>query len=144
MNQVTNFTDVVKAILYRHAQTSLRERWEEAIASGLKPIAFWVRESSDLVNIAWMNKSGIWDITWYPKSNTSAFAFARLSTITGFESRAGADAVKQSGLVVSGIYTVEVFAGTSRGGGFIWAATSEEESGLRDFVSKLAELLLEV
>lgn len=145
MNEVTNFRDVVKPILNRYALTSLVARWEEATAYGLKPLAFWIRESNDLVNIVWMNKSGVWDITWFPQSKLSTFNFSRLSTITGFDIRAGEDVAKQTSLVVAGTYAVEVFASSGRGGGFLWVANgAKEEAELGEFVSKLTELLLEV
>lgn len=145
MDKTTSFRAVVEAILNRYRQTSLITRWEEATASepDLKPLAFWIRESGDLVNIVWLMRHGVWDITWYPQRDMSTFNFSRLSAITGFEVREAADAAKQFGLMVTGHYVVDIYVSSGRGG-FIWAASNEkDEAELREFVVKFSKLLLE-
>jgi len=147
MNNAVSFRALVEQILDRYRQTTLITRWEEATASDPdpKPLAFWMRESDDLVNIVWLNRSGVWDITWYPDREMTTFNFARISAIIGFEVREAADAAEQFSLTVAGHYVVNVYVGAGRGGGFIWAAKDgKEAAALRVFVGQLSKLLLEV
>jgi len=147
MDETVSLRDIVKPILGRYPKTSLITRWEEATASDRdpKPLAFWIRESDDLVNIVWLNRSGVWDITWYPNKEMTTFNFAKVSAIVGFEVREAAGVAEELGLKVTGHYVVDVFAGSGRGGGFIWVAKDEKEAAeLRVFVGQLSKLLLEV
>lgn len=145
MGTQKSFRAVVEAVLNRYRQTSLATRWKEATLSEpeLRPLAFWVRESDDLVNIVWLTPHDIRDITWYPDREMSTFSFARLSAITGLEVREVADAAKKLGLTVTGHYVVNVHT-YSGGGGFVWVAGNEKEvTELQEFVGQSMKLLLE-
>lgn len=145
MNTQKNFRAIVETVLDRYRHTSLVGRWNEATLcdSEPRPLAFWIRESDDLVNIVWLMRHGVWDITYYPQDETSTFDFTRLSAITGFEVREAADASKQFGLTVTGHYIVSVHASSARGG-LIWAARNEKDAAeLREFVGEFSRLLLE-
>jgi len=145
MNTKTSFRAIVETILERYRQTSLVGRWKEATLSEPepKPLAFWIRESNDLVNIVWLTQHDIRDISWFPQIKMSTFNLLRLDAFTGLEVREAADAAKQFALPVAGNYIVDVRANSPRGG-LIWAASNDKEvAELREFLGQLLKFVSE-
>lgn len=145
MDTQTGFRAVVGPILDRYRETSLISRWKEATVSDPdpKPLAFWIRESDDLVNMVWLMRHEIRDITWYPKRDMSTFNLLRYSAVTGIEVREATGIAKQVGLDISGDYMVDVRA-ISQHGGLIWVASNEKEAAeLGQFVNQFLGILME-
>ena len=143
MNTRKSFLKVVEAVLNRHRNTPVVARWEESKPSdeAFEPVAFWIRESADLVNIVWLTGQNIRDISWFPNENRSTFDITRISALTGFEVREEKYAAKKSGCNVEGDYIVDVFV-TSTRGGFLWVASNaKEKSTLQDFIKQLEKLM---
>lgn len=131
-----SFRTLVEPILNRYPYTSLMARWEEATSSDPdpKPLAFWIRETADLVNIVWLMRHDVRDITWFPQQEMSTFNLLRLSSITGFEVRQTKEAVKAFGLPVAGDYLIHV---TAVKGSLFWVASNEREvAELRKFLGR--------
>ena len=129
------FKEVVEAILIKYETTSLRKRWEEAISfgTGASAIAYWVRDSEDVVNIVWLSPSGIRDITWFPQVNQSVFNFLPLRSIAAFEVREGPEIAKRFGYPVKGNLLIRVFCVENRGN-LAWVSdTKQQERNLRAF-----------
>lgn len=140
-----NFRELVEEILNRYRQTSLIERWREAIQlePDPKPIAYWIRESEDLVNIVWLMRHDVRDITWYPTKGMSTFNILRYPAIAGFEVREASKVAESFGLGIVGNYLVHVHSYAERGGLFWVASNEEEEVTLTRLLGQLMELLEE-
>ncbi len=125
----TEFTKVVEVVLAKYRDTPLRDRWEEAISFGTKAdaIAYWIRDSEDLVNIVWLSPSSIRDITWFPEIQQAMFNFLPLRSIGAIEVREAPDVAKSFGYVVTGNLLIRVFS-TANSGDLAWAATTESQA----------------
>ena len=140
-----NFKEIVETILKRYRQTSLISRWEEATSSDPdpKPIAFWIRESSDLVNIVWLTRYDIRDITLFREDGESTFNLLRYSAISGFQVREYKDVAKSYGLKVSGDNLVQVHSYVKEGNLFWVASNVRETAELRKFLGQYVNVLSE-
>ena len=143
MTSEQNFEQIVAGILNRHPNSPLAERWGEARASDPSPvpIAFWIRESEDLVNVVWLTQQDIRDITWLPGYDLSTFHLLRLSAITSLETRQAPEAAQSLGYAsVSGDYLTYVHTPSERGG-LVWIASKDAENiaRLRNFVSEVVK-----
>jgi len=144
MDVRANFRDVAEQILNRYQQTSFINRWNEAIATDQdsKPLAFWTRESDDIVNIVWLTRNHIKDITWFPKRGMSTFNFLQVSDIQGIEVREKTDIAVEFGLGITGSYVVDVHASSQRAG-VVWVASNKREiDELSQFLGQLLRTLL--
>jgi len=133
------FEEVAEAILVKYETTPLRKRWEEAISfgTGASAIAYWVRDSEDVVNIVWLSPSGIRDITWFPTLNQSTFNFLPLRSIAALEVREGPDIAKRFGFPVKGNLLIRVFC-VANSGHLVWASdTEQQQRDLRAFVHQV-------
>lgn len=145
MDAQVNFQSVVRPLLDRYRHTSLAARWEDVIAldPDPKPLAFWMRDSDDLVNIVWLTPHDVRDITWYPQTQRSTLNILPLHVFSGIEVLEGAEAAKISGVGVAGYLVIDVRA-TFTGNGLIWVANSEKEATeLRRFVTQFLKTALE-
>ena len=133
------FESLASAVLTKHKDTSLRKRWEDAISFGgrVKVLAFWIRDSEDVVNIVWLSPDGIRDITWFPQSDLSTFSFLMLPSIVSVEVRESANVAKALGYDVSGELVVRVFSAIKEGTLGWVAETEEHKRDLRAFLSKV-------
>lgn len=133
------FKKVAEAILTKYETTSLRKRWEEAISfgAGADAIAYWIRDSEDVVNIVWLSPNSIRDITWFPKLNQSIFNFLPLRNIASIEVRKGADIAKRFGYTVKGNLIIRIFC-VANSGNLAWVPnTKRQERDLRTFVDQV-------
>lgn len=139
---IDNFKGLADAVLEKHKDTSLRERWEDAISfgEGAKASAFWIRDSEDIINIVWLCSDGIRDITWFSGSNSSIFNFLPLQSIGAVEIREGNDIARGFGYPVNGDFIVRLFPESM--GRVAWAAETEEQKrDLRVFLSNVFTLI---
>ena len=141
------FEGLASAVLTKHKDTPLRERWEDATSFGgrVKVLAFWIRDSEDVVNIVWLCPDGIRDITWYPTSNESTFNFLPLSSIMTVEVREGDGVAKVLGYNVNGDFVVRVFHTAIREVTLVWVAETEEQKrDLRAFLPSVLTAYLNI
>ena len=136
------FRELVESIISRHPDAHLAERWGEATSLDPNPIplAFWTRESEDLINIVWLTDHDIRDITWVPARALSTLNVFRLPMITAIEVRLAPEAANKLGFPVVGDFVILVHSPSQRGG-LVWVATNDDESvnKLRDFVGRVIE-----
>jgi len=136
------FKELVESIISRHPDAYLAERWEEATSfdPNPTPLAFWTRESVDLINIVWLTDHDIRDITWLPARGLSTFHVFRLPMIISIEIRRARGAANSLGFPVVGDFVTLVHSASQRGG-LVWAATDDDESvsRLRGFVGRVIE-----
>lgn len=143
MSNQTSFREFIGTILKRYSDTSLPMRWKEAtmLDPNPKPLAYWVRESDDLLNIVWLTDSDVRDITWFPDDESSSLNIIRYSAIAGFQVRESTDAGTAHGLNVSGDYLVSVYS-TAEYGNLYWVASNrKEENKLREFIAEFMKKL---
>ncbi len=129
------FTKRVESLLQEYSETTLQKRWEEATTFGNadKADAFWIRNSSDLVNIVWLNEDGIRDLTLLPDSKETMFNFLPLKSITTFEIREREHLAELLGLGVEGYLVIHVVV-PSRSGQIYWVANTKNDArGLHTF-----------
>lgn len=144
MTDEMSFREKVKGILSRHQDSTLISRWEEAAPSETdsEPLAFWIRESDDLVNIVWLGECEIRDITWYPQQNSSTFNLLIFSAISGFEVRQAENVAKNLGFSVAGDFMVEIHTYSMEGGLYWVASNDKERAQLRAFLDHLIKAVL--
>lgn len=133
------FERSVNGVLAKYEDTPLRARWEEATSFGerAEALAFWIRDSEDVVNIVWLCLDGIRDITWLPQLNHSIFNFLPLPSIVTIEVREGAGIAKALGYDVNGDFIVRVFH-TMKEATLGWIAeTTKQKRDLRAFLSNV-------
>ncbi len=137
MSQASELRSRVDELLSRQPGTSLRDRWQDAADLGyLESVAdYWIRDTPDLVNIAWLTPSRIADITWWPSREMSALVSLPLRHASAIEIRHAPSAAASIGLGVSGDMVVTVNASPPRAG-LVWvaASASESETELRRFL----------
>ena len=142
-----DFAATVQAIISRHPEAAIADRWEEAGSIDLNraPDTSWIRESDDLINIVWLTDQGIIaDITWFPSTQTATFSYLRLSTILQIEIRQGPNLGQQMGLSLSGELVATVHTSSHRAG-LVWIASdAENATELRAFVSEVLKRIVEV
>ena len=133
-----DFVATMQAIISRHPDTLLADRWEEAQSVDIAPDAFWIRESDDLIDIVWLSQHGLADITWFPGSQTGTFNYLPLSSIVDVEIRQGPNQAVQMGLSVSGDLVVAIRA-SSKPAGLVWVASDDRQNiaELRDFIGQV-------
>lgn len=143
MGTETSFKEIVKTILARYNQTPLVSRWEEATSSepDHKPIAFWIRDSDDLVNIVWLVHQDIKDITWFPNEQKSTFQLTKSSCIAGFEVHEQKEVAKLYGFKVAGDYLIHLHSIATRGDLWWVASNPKETEELKKFLNQLVQLL---
>ncbi len=136
-----DFASLVEEIIVRHPETSLKRRWEEAqrLDPSSRAAAYWIRESPDIVNFAWIIPAGILDITWFPTRQMSTLVFLRISEIAGMEIREAAGAGAALGLPVSGDLVVTLYASNQRSS-LVWVAEANASDPLRRFAEEIAQL----
>lgn len=133
------FKEVAGAILTKYKGTSLQKRWKEAISfgTGANAIAYWIRDSEDVVNIVWLSPNSIRDITWFPQLNQTLFNFLPLRNIASIEVREGIEIAKRFGYLVKGNLIVRVFCVASSGN-IAWVSdTKQHERDLRAFADQV-------
>lgn len=143
MGDKMSFKEVVSSLLDRYRNTSLPMRYKEGImpTPNLEPSAYWIRESSDLVNIVWLTDSDVRDITWFPDDQSSSLNIVRYSAVLGYQIREADDAGKSHGLRVTGNYVVSIYA-SGRYGTLYWVANDRRaEEELRKFVIAFSKKL---
>ncbi len=143
MSKQTSFRELVKTMQDRYHDTSLLTRLKEATMSNpnLEPLAVWVRETSDLVNIVWLTDSDIKDVTWYPSDKSSSLNVIRYPGVIGYQIRETSDVGISRGLAVSGNYMVTIIT-SGEYGNLYWVASSrKEEEKLRNFVAEFTKKL---
>lgn len=151
----SEFQRIVEPLLGKYGETTLLARWQEATAfgAGADATTFWIRDSSDLVNIVWLNSDGIRDITLLhytiydeaddPEGERRAqeheeamFNFVPLGSIATFEVRQGADVASQFRLGVRGHLLVHVVLNSAPTANIYWVAdTQSEAESLQSFLS---------
>ena len=134
----TKFIKVVERVLAKYQDTPLRDRWEEAVSFGTQAnaVAYWVRDSEDVVNIVWLSPNSIRDITWFP-SGLAVFSFLPLRSIAAIEVRESPDIAKLYGYTVTGNLMIRVFC-TTDSGDLVWvAATKQHAQKLRAFAQQV-------
>jgi len=121
--------EVVRPIIAKYQMTSIKNRWEEATTFGAqtKALAYWIRDSEDVVNIVWLNSDGIRDITWFPSLEQSIFNFLPLRSIASFEVREGKDLARLYGFPVAGGLLIRVFC-LAPLGNLTWVADTEKQA----------------
>ena len=135
----TDFEELVKSILNKYDDVRLRNKWQEAVSfgTGSSAIAYWIRDSEDIVNIVWLSPNSIRDISWFPKMNLAVFNFLPLQNIIAIESREQSNIAKSFGFPVEGKLLVRVFAPTKQAV-LAWAAdTGQQERSLRAFTNQV-------
>ena len=137
----TSFRSTVETLLGRYEESALIDRWDEAISFGARSEAnaFWIRESEDVVNIVWLNRDGIRDITFLPPNKESMFNFVPLANITTFEIREEENVAGKFPLGVSGNLLVQLILPSSRGELYWVAHNTDEITGLRAFFKVVLE-----
>lgn len=143
MTNQTQFQQDVEDLLNRLNIPPLSERWQDATGGTpiQEPLAYWIRNSPDMVNIVWLTNEFLKDVTWLPKQNLSLINVALLSSIAMMEVRTQEGAAQQMGLPVSGDFVVRVFAGGTENS-LIWvASTPEEKQALREFFRHVSRAL---
>ena len=138
------FEEVAEAILTKYETVSLRKRWEEATSFGTRAsaIAYWIRDSEDVVNIVWLSPNSIRDITWFPQLNQSTFNFLPLRNIASFEIREGVEIAKRSGYLVKGNLIIRIFC-VANSGHLAWVPdTKQQERDLRAFTNQVFKAYL--
>ena len=107
----------------------------------LEPLAYWVRESNDLLNIIWLTDSDVRDITLFPDDKSSSLNIIRYSAIAGFQVRESINAGISHGLNVSGNYLISVYSIGSHGNVYWIASNRREEDELRKFIAEFIKKL---
>lgn len=132
-----SFETIVNHILREYHQWPLSNRWNEAISfgAGADAGAYWIRDSEGLVNIVWLNRDGIRDITLVLSTQESMFNFLPLTSIVAFEIREADNAPEFYSLGVKGNYVAHVIHPGRRGHLYWVANTPEETDQLRSFVT---------
>ena len=138
------FTKRVESLLQEYSETTLQKRWEEATAFGNadKADAFWIRNSSDLVNIVWLNEDGIRDLTLLPGSKETMFNFLLLKNITTFEIRENEGMAETFGLGVEGYLVIHVVMPSSDGQVYWVANTKKDSNALHTFLKAVMQAYL--
>lgn len=144
MSQVSELLARVNDLISRHPETSLSERWQDANNLGyLESITdYWIRDTPDLINIAWLSPDTVVDITWFPSRQMSTLVSLPLRYASTIEIRQAPGAASSLGLGVSGDTVVTVNANPQRAG-LIWAAAESDESDadLRRFLLAVAKAI---
>ena len=124
MADSNSFRQAVQQILKRRRNTMLPARWDDARSVDPDPMpqAWWIRETDDLVNIVWLTRQGVLDVTWLPGSGTGIFNYVPLSSIENLELRQAPNLADQMGLAVSGDLVVKL---SGAGPGLVWVASSD-------------------
>ncbi len=145
MDKVKSLKEAINPILIKYKDTPLVSRWQEAIAfgEGEKASSYWIRDTEDVVNIVWLNKNGIRDITWSPSNAECMLNYVPLRNIVTFEVREKDD-VGRLLVNVKGSYVVHVIplsgAGLGELGPLWWVAENEEsKQRLQAFLSVVLE-----
>ncbi len=133
------FKSRIDALASGLADSNFAQRWEDTqrFGSKLEPSAFWIRQTEDIVNVAWIEEGVVFDISWYPERGLSTVAFLPLSNIAGMEFREALNAAATFHLPVSGEFIVSVHGSDARAS-LIWAASGENAEELRAFALAVA------
>ena len=136
-----DFLLVVEDILAKQQDTTLQNRWQDAISfgRGAEAQSFWARDSEDVVNIVWLNEDGLRDITLMPSSGQTIFNFVPLKSIVTFEVREREDIAAQVPLGVGGFLLIRAILPT-RSGQLYWVADDEDQAArLKAFLRDVME-----
>lgn len=137
----SQFDTIVSTLLTKYASTPIADRWKEAnsFGAGYNADAFWIRDSEEVVNIVWLNRDGLRDITIKPDGYESMFNFLPLTSIATFEVREGVGTNAYYGLHVSGDFVVLIVP-FSPAGQLYWIAGDEnEKKALKEFLATVLE-----
>ena len=140
MTDRPTFRELIDQLVARHADTTLGERWEDAqrVDPELKPRAFWIRETTDLINAVWLIHDGVFDITWFPTRMMSTMSFLSLSDIVGIEIKQAPGTAAATGVPVEGDLAVTVTA-TAQRAGLYWVADASSSDALRAFTAEVLD-----
>ena len=130
------FKSSVAKLISKHSDPSLVNRWNEATSfgEGANATDCWIRESSELLNIVWLNNDGIRDIAMLlddkgAPAEPANWTFVKKSAISGFQVREGKDVVNTYDLHVTGTTLVHVIAtGSINLCNLFWIANTPEET----------------
>jgi len=131
----TAFRTRVEAILAKYEESTLADRWDEALAfgSGAEAQSFWIRDSEDVINLVWLNDDGIRDITLVTSDGETMFNFVPLTQISAFEVRERENIAAQFPLGVGGHFLIHVIVPGPHGQ-LYWVAHDEDTAKqLREF-----------
>jgi hypothetical protein len=139
MSPSAEFRSLVEGVIRAHPDTSIAARWQDAsLPKSATPIAHWVRDTTDLVNIVWLFEGTIFDVTWFPDREMSTLSVLPRQSIIGVEIRQVTGVGARFGLPVSGNLAVTVQAPTERAS-LLWIASDEpsNEQALRAFALRI-------
>ena len=141
----SKFYQTVTKILSKYENTTLPNRWDEAISfgQGVKADSFWIRDSEDVVNIVWLNSDGIRDITRVPDGE-SMFNFVLLDRIATFEVRERENIGAAFPFSVAGHLLVRLILNSSAGHLYWVANTKNEAKKLKQFLAAVLSSYAEV
>lgn len=137
------FQSRVETLLSRLNITALTERWQDALGDARipEPLAYWIRESADIVNIVWLSDDALRDITWLTEQKISLLNILPLVSIGAVEVREQEGAAQLMGVPVVGNLIIRIFTGLDEGN-LIWVANSApEKEGLRQFFHHVSRKL---
>lgn len=126
MDGSSGFEERAEKVVSHRENSALAARLEDALSltPGTGAEAFWIRDSEDLVNIAWVTPFGISDVTWFPARDSATFNFLRFSAVIGLEVREAPAAASTLGVPVSGSLVV-IVRPTGDRGTLLWVAEDE-------------------
>ena len=132
-----DFRSIVEDILAKHDLAGLNRMCEQVIA--LEPevniVAYWIRDSNDVINIVWLTPLGIYDISWFPTPDQSAFNYVPLRNFLSFEVRRLKDVSQYFGHKVKGDVIVVAYC-QPHSPNLLWVAdTKKQTNELEGFFS---------
>jgi hypothetical protein len=123
------FKDIVQNILAKHDIAILDRMWKQVIS--LEPqvdvIAYWIRDSNDVINIVWLTPLGIYDISWFPDPAQSAFNYVPLRNVLAFEVRKMKNVAQYVGHKVKGNVLVIAYC-QPHSPNLLWIAETQKQT----------------
>lgn len=124
-----DFKSTVEAILAKHNIASLYKAWEQAISLEPKAniIAYWIRDSDDVINIVWLTPLGIYDISQFTEPEQSAFNYVPLQSILSFEVRRLKNVAHYFGHTAKGDMLITAYCQTNSPN-LLWVADTQKQT----------------
>lgn len=130
-----DFRDIVEAVLVKRNIASLQKIWETAFSrvAEVPVIAYWIRDSDDVINIVWLTAVEVCDVFWFPDPDQSAFNYIPLRNILSFEVRRTKNVAQYHGYKVKGDVLITAYCKPNSPNLF-WAANTQKQiKDLEDF-----------
>jgi hypothetical protein len=124
-----DFKSTVEAILAKRNIAALDKMWKQAISfePEVSIIAYWIRDSDDVINIVWLTPLDIRDVSWFPDPDQSVFNYVPLRSILSFEVRRMENVVHYFGYTIKGNMLITAYC-QANSPNLLWAADTEKQT----------------